>query len=91
MAATFQYGGHAQFFNFLNLNSAILQYGLQGALFKCNLTFYNTAAIFKSQSYFKVLHFYCILTFYNMAASFKFFKNLLFLKKKWLGGRFLDS
>jgi len=51
MAATFQYGGHEQFFKFSSifnfLKSVILQYGRQGALFKYNLTFYNMAAIFK--------------------------------------------
>jgi len=50
MAVIFQYGEHAQFFKFLNfkfLNSAILQYGRQDGRFKYNLTFYNTATIFK--------------------------------------------
>jgi CO dehydrogenase/acetyl-CoA synthase gamma subunit (corrinoid Fe-S protein) len=34
------------FKSFEFLNSTILQYGHQGALFKYNLTFYNKAAIF---------------------------------------------
>jgi hypothetical protein len=45
----FQYGGHAQFLSFAILNSAILQCGRQGCLFKYNLSFNLTlkSVIFK--------------------------------------------
>jgi len=50
MAAISQNVGHVQFLKigfFSFLNSTILEYGRQGAIFKHYLIFYNMAAIFK--------------------------------------------